>query len=188
MAEDSYEYERMRAELLGIEPPDKAEFERARSARLEAEQAELDAAEAAILEKQDESLRWSGGKVDELSSILSSTQQKLNRFKQTACGSLSNIFSRGSVDIQEGSELTASTSQAAASAVQPAAEPETNHEELLPGEIQPAIPTEKIRAAKAEAHRKVTSQLDKLDAIINKTDNAHIAMTEQVNQMKRMAK
>lgn len=48
MAEGTYEYECMRAELLGIEKPDEAEFEKARAERLQQEQDERDAAEAKV--------------------------------------------------------------------------------------------------------------------------------------------
>lgn len=44
----SYEEECQRAELLGLQPPDKAEFERKRSARLEQQLAEQEAAEAVV--------------------------------------------------------------------------------------------------------------------------------------------
>lgn len=44
----SYEQECQRAELLGLQPPDKADFERKRQARLEHEMAEQEAAEAVV--------------------------------------------------------------------------------------------------------------------------------------------
>jgi len=44
----SYEQECQRAELLGLQPPDPAEFERKRQARLEHELAEQEAAEAVV--------------------------------------------------------------------------------------------------------------------------------------------
>lgn len=48
MAEGTYEYECMRAELLGIEKPNQEEFEKVRAERLKQEQDELDAAEAQV--------------------------------------------------------------------------------------------------------------------------------------------
>lgn len=45
---NSYEQECQRAELLGLQPPDKAEFERLRRERLEQELAEQEAAEANV--------------------------------------------------------------------------------------------------------------------------------------------
>lgn len=49
MAEGTYEYECMRAELLGIDKPDQEEFEKARADRLQQEQAEREAAEAKVI-------------------------------------------------------------------------------------------------------------------------------------------
>lgn len=48
MAEGTYEYECMRAELLGIGKPNQEEFEKARAERLQQEQAEIEAAEANV--------------------------------------------------------------------------------------------------------------------------------------------
>ncbi|EDW75393.1 uncharacterized protein Dwil_GK20150 [Drosophila willistoni] len=180
---NSYQEECQRAELLGIAPPDQAEFERNRKARLEQELAEQEAAEAVLIEQQDESLGNVGGKLGELNSILSSTQQKLNRFKQTACGSLSNIFARtnlGSVDVPQSTGDSTNASK----------EPEPVQEQPQPQQPSQTRPLtrEEIQAAKAAKEKRMDSQLDKLDSLINKADNAHIAMGEQTKQMRRMAK
>ncbi|KAH8274689.1 hypothetical protein KR018_010055 [Drosophila ironensis] len=202
----SYEQECQRAELLGLQPPDKEEFERRRQARLEHAMAEQEAAEAAVsaalsalslhfpcksqlivaialqlLEQQDETLGSVGGKLGELNSILSSTQQKLNRFKQTACGSLTNIFSRATAT------ATASAADTCPDAVAPspaAACPEQRR----PLEARPPPTAAEVAAAKADKQRRMDSQLDKLDALINQADNAQIAMSEQTQQMRRLAK
>uniref|UniRef100_A0A1A9ZIC1 t-SNARE coiled-coil homology domain-containing protein n=1 Tax=Glossina pallidipes TaxID=7398 RepID=A0A1A9ZIC1_GLOPL len=209
MSEETYEFQCMRAELLGLEKPSLEEFERNRAERLKQQQEELDAAEAQLLEEQDETLNNTGGKLDELNTILSSTQQKLNRFKQTACTSLSNIFSRsGSLQTdtvnpgKEESETNPSTSgantrrntTACTSNINPTLnvtdqgdnemlEPEQQHQ---PGE--PVIPIEKIRAAKDDVQKKMTSHLHKLDSLINKADQAEISMAEQTKQMRKMTK
>lgn len=101
MAEGTYEYECMRAELLGIDPPDRETFEANRKAQLEAEQENLASEQAKVeendlhfcelssknftfsqeLEHQDEQLRGGHGKLDELNSILSMTQQRITKFK-----------------------------------------------------------------------------------------------------------
>ncbi|KAH8266398.1 hypothetical protein KR038_006327, partial [Drosophila bunnanda] len=179
---NSYETECQRAELLGLQPPDRAEFERKRQARLEHELAEQEAAEAVMLEQQDETLGGVGGKLGELNSILSSTQQKLNRFKQTACGSLTNIFSRassGSVD------LTAGGSGTAGGASQEE-RPSVPTPQVLAAKPPPTAA--EVSAAKAAKQKRMDSQLDKLDALINQADNAQIAMSEQTQQMRRLAK
>ncbi|XP_037937790.1 uncharacterized protein LOC119672714 [Teleopsis dalmanni] len=202
MAEGTYEYECMRAELLGIDKPNQEEFEKQRTERLKQEQEEQDAAEAELLTQQEEGLKNTGGKLDELNSILSSTQQKINRFKQSACGSLSNIFSRGgSVDVA--SDATPSTSNTASrrnttasgEGLRDSTDINTalnNLDEMAQNnsnaDIQPVIPTEKIRNAKMDIQKKMTSHLDKLDSLLNKAEHAEISMTEQTKEMRRMAK
>lgn len=152
-------------------------------------------------------MRNVSGRLDELNTILSSTQQKLNRFKQTACGSLSNMFSRGSVDFVDGTPSTSATaSRRNTTATGGSISGHHNDEkddfdihgasqdlddvknQEIEFEIKPIIPTEKIRAAKMDIQKKMTSHLDKLDSLINKADNAEISMSEQTKQMSRMAK
>ncbi|XP_017470813.1 PREDICTED: uncharacterized protein LOC108362388 [Rhagoletis zephyria] len=206
MAEGTYEYECMRAELLGIEKPNEEEFEKARTERLRLEQEEKDAAEAALLEQQEDQMQNVGGRLDELNTILSSTQQKLNRFKQTACGSLSNIFSRGSVDLADGTPSTSATASRRNTTATGSSVSGHNNGKIVSdinsasqdlddmkqgedaGDIKPIIPTERIREAKIDMQKKMTSHLDELDALINKADNAEISMSEQTKQMRRMAK
>ncbi|XP_065365907.1 uncharacterized protein LOC135958892 [Calliphora vicina] len=195
MAEGTYEYECMRAELLGIDKPDQEEFEKARADRLQQEQAEREAAEAKILEEQDEALKGAASKLDELTGILSSTQQKLNRFKQTACGSLTNIFSRtGSMDTGK-TQLTEDTPNTSSRRNTTAANTSADINQALDNldsmqhqEGQPVIPTEKIRQAKLDLDKKMSSQLGALDRMINKAEHAEIAMHEQTKQMRKMAK
>lgn len=52
MAEGTYEYACMRAELLGIDKPNQEEFEKARAERLQQEQDERDAEEAKVTENK----------------------------------------------------------------------------------------------------------------------------------------
>ncbi|XP_034474728.1 uncharacterized protein LOC117781946 [Drosophila innubila] len=187
MAEhNSYEQECQRAELLGIQPPNKDEFDRKQRERLEYELAEQEAAEANVLEEQDESLRSAGGKLDELNSILSSTQQRLNRFKQTACGSLTNIFARGgSFSGPAGSAGSNSTDVVPGGGVEESAE-----QPPVQKQPQPMTPptAAQVSAAKAAQRQKMDGHLDKLDTMINKAGNAELAMSEQTKQMRRLAK
>ncbi|XP_017871596.1 PREDICTED: formin-like protein CG32138 [Drosophila arizonae] len=181
----SYEEECQRAELLGLQPPDKAEFERKRSARLEQQLAEQEAAEAVMLEQQGESLRGAGGKLDELNSILSSTQQRLNRFKQTACGSLTNIFTRGGS--LSGASGASASMDVPGYSMEQSAEPPQPPVQRQPQPMAPPTAAE-VAAAKAAKRAMMDSQLDKLDSLINKADNAELAMSEQTKQMRRIAK
>ncbi|KAM8721640.1 hypothetical protein ACLKA7_007510 [Drosophila subpalustris] len=181
MAEqNSYEQECERAELLGITPPNKEEFERKQKERLEHELAEREAAEAIVLDEQDESLRGASGKLDELNSILSSTQQRLNRFKQTACGSLTNIFARGgSFTAGSGSSTDVPGGAGDEAAERPV--------QKQPQTITPPT-AEQVSAAKAAQRQKMDGQLDKLDAMIHKAEHAELAMGQQTKQMRRLAK
>lgn len=145
-----------------------------------------------MLEQQDEALRGTGGKLDELNSILSSTQQRLNRFKQTACGSLTNIFARGGSLSGAASGSRSGSMDVTGSGID-APPSATGTESPVPVQRQPqpqaAPPTAaEVSAAKAAKQAKMDGQLDKLDALINKADNAQLAMTEQTKQMRRMAK
>lgn len=79
--EGTYEYELERAELLGIEPLDRAKWQEQNKARLEAQVEEEQAEIARELEGEDETLRNTRGKMEELNSILSATQMKINKFK-----------------------------------------------------------------------------------------------------------
>lgn len=79
--EGTYEYELERAELLGIEPTSREAWEEQEKARKEAEVEQIETEVAAELEAEDEKLKSGHGKMDELNSILSATQLKLNKFK-----------------------------------------------------------------------------------------------------------
>lgn len=48
MAEGTYEFEAMRAELLGCEPPDREVFEAAQKERMAAEKEQIDAEELKV--------------------------------------------------------------------------------------------------------------------------------------------
>lgn len=157
------------------------------------------------MDKQEESMQSTGGKLDELNSILSSTQKRINRLKMSARGSITSMFSRGSIDdptVPAASGAgTSAASSTSSSRRNTAAEGETtsgdinealnNLEEMQKqeddNEIKPIIPTERI-TAKLELQKKMTSHLDKLDTLINKSERAELAMASQTQQMRRMAK
>lgn len=146
------------------------------------------------MEEQDEAFKSSGSKFDELTGILSSTQQKINRFKQSASGSLTNIFSRiGSVDSNathpnEGTPNTSSRRNTTAHASTDINDAIETFDNVQHEDGQPVIPTEKIRQAKLDINKKVNSHLDALDRMINKADQAEMAMAEQTKQMRKLAK
>jgi hypothetical protein len=79
--EGSYEYELERAELLGVDPISREEWEKQQKERNEVEREEVENEIAQELEADDEKLKGAGGKMDELNNILNATQQRLNKFK-----------------------------------------------------------------------------------------------------------
>lgn len=83
MAEGTYEYECMRAELLGVDPPNYEEFMKKKKEE-EAQQVETEDVETENrkeAEAQSEGLKGVSGGLDELNNILSITQRKIDRFK-----------------------------------------------------------------------------------------------------------
>lgn len=78
---DTYEAELERAELLGVEPMSREQWDEQAKARTEAqieqEQAEIGQAIGDAKEKS----AAAHGKMDELNSILNATQLKINKFK-----------------------------------------------------------------------------------------------------------
>jgi hypothetical protein len=77
----TYEYELERAELLGVNPPDRAQWEEQMKARKEAEVEQEQNELAQVMEGEGEQAKRTHGKMDELNSILSATQVKINKFK-----------------------------------------------------------------------------------------------------------
>ncbi|XP_059607588.1 uncharacterized protein LOC132255528 [Phlebotomus argentipes] len=178
MAEGTYEYECMRAELLGVDPPDRETFEANRKAQLEAEQEAIASEQAQELDFQDEQIKGGHGKMDELNSILSMTQQKINKFK-TVCGSLTNLLKirPGSAAGEASGEATGETSQ---------------------GDINDALDTldtmrdnaaktdtQEIRETSLNIQQKMTSQFGALDSLLNKAETAQLSMEQQNKEMKK---
>lgn len=79
--EGTYEYELERAELLGVEPMSRDEWEKQHQERLRVELEEGQNEIAQQIEADGEQIKGTHGKMDELNSILSATQIKLNKFK-----------------------------------------------------------------------------------------------------------
>lgn len=146
-----------------------------------------------MLEEQEEDLKAAAGKLNELTGILSSTQQKIIRFKQSARGSLTNIFSRtSSVDPSKTNDDTPHSSSrrntTAATTSADINQALDNLDNMQSQDVQSVIPTEKIRQAKLDLDKKMSSQLNTLDKMINQADRAEISMHEQTKQMRKMAK
>jgi hypothetical protein len=79
--EGTYEYELERAELLGVDPPDRAQWEEQMKTRKEAELEQEQTEVAQEVESEGETMKRTQGKMDELNNILTATQTKINKFK-----------------------------------------------------------------------------------------------------------
>lgn len=66
---------------LGVQPPDREQWEIQNKARKEAELENETAEIAQELEAEGEKLKSSGGKMEELHNILSITQMRITKFK-----------------------------------------------------------------------------------------------------------
>uniref|UniRef100_A0A6B2E9C7 Uncharacterized protein n=1 Tax=Phlebotomus kandelakii TaxID=1109342 RepID=A0A6B2E9C7_9DIPT len=183
MAEGTYEYECMRAELLGVNPPDRETFEANRKLQLEAEQEAAENEQAQEIDHHDEQLKSGHGKMDELNSILSMTQQKINKFKNV-CGSLTNLLKirPGSA----GGEASGETS--GGSDVAPPVSNDINDAletlDTMKDNAEMTNTTE-LRETSLNIQQKMTSQFGALDSLLNKAESAQFAMEQQNKEMKK---
>ncbi|XP_018570735.1 uncharacterized protein LOC108910570 [Anoplophora glabripennis] len=181
MAEGTYEYECMRAELLGIEKPDYEEFmKKIEGERKAVEEENLDTENLKEADLQEESEKRIMGGLEELNSLLQKTQVKINRFK-ASCGSLTNLL-KIKVAGKPDSSSTPDNST-----------PEPTGNTDVP--TNESAPTESITndndAEKNEMQRKsdLAKALDKdlstLDSMIEKAESAQYSMEHQRKQMKK---
>ncbi|XP_039436494.1 uncharacterized protein LOC120418246 [Culex pipiens pallens] len=182
MAEGTYEYECMRAELLGVEKPNREEFEEKMRLRKETEQEEMLADQLTEVDLNDEQMGSTSGKMDELNSILSITQQRINKFK-VACGSLTTLLKFRPSTPSEGAASGDQANEATSSSINDALETLDSMKE-----VQNASDASVAKTAATDLGQKMTCQLGKLDALLNKADNATYSMKHQTDQMKKIAK
>ncbi|RZC31890.1 uncharacterized protein BDFB_009018, partial [Asbolus verrucosus] len=166
MAEGYYEYECMRAELLGVDKPDYDEFMRNRQEQIAAEEEEIE-----TLKEEDhegeEMKRVSSG-LEELNSILQVTQRKINRFK-ASCGSLTNLLK-----IKMGHGSSSDSLEANASGVA----------ETPPTPPTPATVTNG-NCRKSDLGQALDNHVDRLDSMIELAEKAQYSMAHQNKEMKR---
>lgn len=180
MAEGTYEYECNRAELLGIDPPNRADFE----AALKVQQEETEKELANEVEANEEQINNTSGKFDELNNILSVTQQRLNKFK-TACGSLTNLLKiRGNQKTEMPDSLQPTTSNEEGDSSNSGNQ--STHTDTL--DSSEAIQPQSSKGNASSMQQKMSCQFDKLDAMINKAENAQYSMSHQNKQMKGFLK
>ncbi|XP_017777676.1 PREDICTED: uncharacterized protein LOC108563494 [Nicrophorus vespilloides] len=182
MAEGTYEYECMRAELLGIDPPNyedylqkKKDEEEAKRAAQQHEEAEVENLKAA--EEQGEELKGTAGKLDELNSILSATQKKIDRFK-VRCGSVTELIKTKIGSISSNGE--SKPQEKGSSSDQPQEEQQEEEVESVVAEASGENPR------KSDLAKALDNHVDKLDTLLDKADNAQYSMQEQTKKMKRL--
>lgn len=176
--ESSYESECMRAELLGIDPPDRATWEAANADRLQREKEEIEIAQDEVFAEQGEQMQGASGKLDELNNILSLTQKKLNKFK-TVCGSLTSLIKINSASGST-SNLNEQEPGNSKNDINEAIET-LDAMKVADGETDVQVTKQSVR----DIGHKVTRQLDALDSLINKSERAEAAMNHQNQQMKK---
>ncbi|CAK9796498.1 hypothetical protein ANTPLA_LOCUS825 [Anthophora plagiata] len=181
-----------RAELLGLPIPDEQEWKETQKTE-EQNHAKDDQDEAVMqnLDSSNEAAQRIGGGLDELNSILTSTQKKINRFK-TVCGSLGTLLKVkvGSKNSTPDHKLTQRNYNEARD-IDP--ETSTNEENLTleisnDKELMENTETNTTVQKKIDINEKMGSHLDKLDSLINKAENAQYSMQYQTKQMKRFLK
>ncbi|GJQ79911.1 hypothetical protein Trydic_g18355 [Trypoxylus dichotomus] len=188
MAEGTYEYECMRAELLGTEKPEYDEFLKKQkendSRQIEEEQVDVENLKEA--ETQNEELQGVGGKLDELNNLLSLTQKKINNFKYR-CNSVTSYMKSRLGNWSSSSSLDSSSIEAKKieeeddeGALESPQETETQSNKLK------SIPPESQR--RSDLSKALDNHVDRLDAMLDKADNAHYSMQHQRKQMQSFLK
>lgn len=198
--EGTYEYELERAELLGIEPISKDKWEEQNKERLEAEVEQEQSEIAQKLESEDETLKGAHGKMGELNSILSATQQKLNKFKvtnlmlscakifckqrnkfQTVCGSFTSLLkmSSRSASPAPGDHASSSTGETSKNSINDALD---NLDQMK--EVQQQSNMEFMKQQVEGINHKTEKNLDALDRLLSKTESAELTLQHQNQQIK----
>lgn len=132
---------------------------------------------------QDEQLKGTSGKLDELNSILSVTQQRLTKFK-SACGSLTHLLKLRPADHKD--DGATSTSSVAATEKSEGGGSGDVGEALDEMKVEKTLPA--MRSSAMDMQQKMTCQFDALDSMLAKAETAELAMDQQTRQMKRMMK
>ncbi|KAL1502523.1 hypothetical protein ABEB36_007655 [Hypothenemus hampei] len=164
MTEDSYEYECMRAELLGIEKPDYDQFMKTKAEREAAEQEVFETENSKAAAEQEETFHRVGGRLDELNNILKSTQRKINSF----AAPFSNFF-KSKVPVSN--TIPKNDLQAEQDCFTEPQSTETGCESPIPRKKDPFN----------------TGQLSVMDNLMEKFDRAQVSMEVQTKQMKKFS-
>ncbi|XP_070163084.1 uncharacterized protein [Polyergus mexicanus] len=192
MSED-YQLACARAELLGLSKPSEEEW---RQTQAEAAQNEDHDDDSVLkdLDHADEKTRRVGGGLDELNSILNSTQKKLNRFK-TVCGSLGSLLkvkvgSRSGTPHHKPEKSNPDGNQEVqkdpGSATDEVMMVETSDDITADAANNPA--NSGVNPKQIHLDQKMMSNLDKLETLVTKAENAQYTMQHQSKQMRKFLK
>ncbi|XP_060533470.1 uncharacterized protein LOC132706260 [Cylas formicarius] len=175
-AEGTYEYECMRAELLGLERPDYEEFTINKAARDAAEEDQMEVINLEDADTQNESYSQIGGRLDELNSILKSTQRKIHNFK--TYGFVLNLFKTKAADKTNSSDSGTSALNKQCENVC------SDNPALNMEEEQPRSKTDKT----SDLAKAIDRHVDVLDSLIEQTEKAQYSMAYQNREMKKFLK
>ncbi|XP_077299425.1 uncharacterized protein LOC143920415 [Arctopsyche grandis] len=201
MAEGTYEHACMRAELLGLEKPNEEEFYRHQpkpniDESLMAAQFECTFPEterksilaitarktAKDISLQNDELKQVGGGLTELNTILSGTQKKLNKIKGMY-GSLTDIIRNKITGSRDNISYSTDPSYLPPDGAGPSGTGANINEALNDLET---MKSNQDRSIGMEINQQVSSQVDKLDSLLNKADTALCSMEHQNKQMKKV--
>ncbi|CAG9770217.1 unnamed protein product [Ceutorhynchus assimilis] len=167
--EGTYEYECMRAELLGIDKPDYEEFVKNKAERDAAEQEALDTEIMREAQSQEEEYHQVGGKLNELNNILKSTQKKINSFAAPLSNFLKSKIGRPNPNSSNNPQVNECSQHQMASQEDPVENLGSNQPQKSSGQ-------------------KISFDPTTIDNLIDKFDQAHGSMESQNKQMKRFLK
>nr|XP_022907575.1 uncharacterized protein LOC111419055 [Onthophagus taurus] len=188
MAEGTYEYEVMRAELLGVEKPDYEEFMK-RQKEIEAknvEEHETDVENLKVVEEQSDELKGASGKLDELNNLLSLTQKKINNFKFRCSSVTSYMKTRLGTTLPFSTSVDIVDSENRADKTAPT--PKTTPTEEIPNDVIGQVATSCGGQKKSDLTKALDSHVDKLDGLLEKAEFAQISMEHQRKQMQSYLK
>ncbi|RZF38084.1 hypothetical protein LSTR_LSTR006483 [Laodelphax striatellus] len=186
MSEIDYEYECMRAELLGLPKPDKEEFA-TRSNEVEIEDGTgVGGVPEEELSVQDEQMKNVAGGLNEINSILQTTQKKINKFK-TVFGSVTSLLK---TRVSAG-ESSSETSSIAGADDKPDAGLQVMDDQLAStGEASSAQTDANVQQLPIKDPRSmdisqmVGSHISTLDSMIYKAEEVNAKMSHQNKQMR----
>ncbi|GFG37261.1 hypothetical protein Cfor_10954 [Coptotermes formosanus] len=127
--------------------------------------------------------RVSGG-LDELNSILSITQKKINRFK-TVCGSFTSLLKLRMGAKTDGTASDTSSQASEADCTMSTEEVCKNAESGGDAaESKPLVAPKKITQQTLDLEGKLGSQIDKLDTMLMKAEQAELSMSKQNKEVR----